>query len=131
MAKDRGILITGGAGYIGSHVVLALRDAGHSVVVIDDLSTGRRAAVPDDVPLVGTETGAELTRVIAEDLDTLDAARFVAMTRRDELARTLEGIQAAHEAGLQPIKINMVVQRGVNDDELVPMAKFCRRWKSR
>ena len=52
MTKDRSILVTGGAGYIGSHVVLALRDAGHSVVVIDDLSTGRRQAVPDDVPLV-------------------------------------------------------------------------------
>ena len=44
------VLVTGGAGYIGSHAVLALRDAGWPVVVIDDLSTGFRDAVPADVP---------------------------------------------------------------------------------
>ncbi|OYW31943.1 MAG: UDP-glucose 4-epimerase GalE [Rhizobiales bacterium 12-66-7] len=41
------ILVTGGAGYIGSHMVLALLDAGEAVVVLDDLSTGFRWAVPD------------------------------------------------------------------------------------
>ena len=46
------ILITGGAGYIGSHMVLALSDAGQPVVVLDNLSTGSRAAVPPAVPLV-------------------------------------------------------------------------------
>jgi UDP-glucose 4-epimerase len=44
------VLVTGGAGYIGSHAVLALRDAGYSVAVIDNLTTGFRFAVPDDVP---------------------------------------------------------------------------------
>ncbi len=44
------VLVTGGAGYIGSHAVLALKDAGWSVCVIDDLSTGSRGVVPDDVP---------------------------------------------------------------------------------
>ena len=46
------ILVTGGAGYIGSHAVLALRDAGWPVVVIDNLVTGFRWAVPDGVPFV-------------------------------------------------------------------------------
>ncbi|WP_454798043.1 UDP-glucose 4-epimerase GalE [Novosphingobium lindaniclasticum] len=46
------VLVTGGAGYIGSHAVLALRDAGWPVVVIDNLSTGFRWAVPQDVPFV-------------------------------------------------------------------------------
>ena len=46
------VLVTGGAGYIGSHAVLALKDAGHSPVVIDNLVTGFRWAIPDDVPLV-------------------------------------------------------------------------------
>ena len=44
------ILVTGGAGYIGSHAVLALRDAGWPAVVVDDLSNGAREVVPDDVP---------------------------------------------------------------------------------
>jgi UDP-glucose 4-epimerase len=44
------VLVTGGAGYIGSHAVLALKDAGWSVAVLDDLSTGSRQVVPDDVP---------------------------------------------------------------------------------
>jgi UDP-glucose 4-epimerase len=44
------VLVTGGAGYIGSHAVLALRDAGWRVAVIDDLSNGSRELVPDDVP---------------------------------------------------------------------------------
>jgi UDP-glucose 4-epimerase len=48
------VLVTGGAGYIGSHTVLALADAGLSAVVLDDLSTGSRSLVPRGVPL---ETG--------------------------------------------------------------------------
>src|SRR6059058_3825845 len=44
------VLVTGGAGYIGSHAVLALKDAGWPVAVVDDLSNGTREVVPDDVP---------------------------------------------------------------------------------
>jgi UDP-glucose 4-epimerase len=46
------VLVTGGAGYIGSHMVLALQDAGEQVVVLDDLSTGTRDAVPEGVAFV-------------------------------------------------------------------------------
>src|SRR3989304_1189671 len=56
MAKPT-ILITGGAGYIGSHAVLAFRASGYPVVVLDDLSTGRRAAVADDIPFVEGDVG--------------------------------------------------------------------------
>ena len=49
MSKVR-VLVTGGAGYIGSHAVLALNDAGWAVAVIDDLSNGTRRIVPADVP---------------------------------------------------------------------------------
>ncbi len=51
------VLVTGGAGYIGSHAVLALREAGWPVVVIDNLVTGFRWALPDDVPLVEGNVG--------------------------------------------------------------------------
>ncbi len=57
--KPFNILVTGGAGYIGSHAVLALRDAGWSPVVIDNLVTGFRWAVPDDVPFVEGNIGDE------------------------------------------------------------------------
>lgn len=51
MASGRSIIVTGGAGYIGSHVVLALLAAGWRVVVVDNLSSGQRAVVPDGVTL--------------------------------------------------------------------------------
>ncbi|MFL0355523.1 UDP-glucose 4-epimerase GalE [Erythrobacter sp. GH1-10] len=62
------VLVTGGAGYIGSHAVLALKDAGWPVAVIDNLSTGFRFAVPDDVPLYegDIEDGDLLARIVAE-----------------------------------------------------------------
>jgi cyclic pyranopterin phosphate synthase len=59
-------------------------------------------------------------------LDTLDQGRFFEMTRRDELDRVLDGIDAALEAGFDPVKLNTVVQRGVNDDEVVAIARFGR-----
>jgi UDP-glucose-4-epimerase GalE len=72
------VLVTGGAGYIGSHAVRELREAGHAVTVLDDLSYGHREAVPRDVPLI--------------DADLADAAA---------LRRGLEGADAViHFAGL-------------------------------
>lgn len=62
------VLVTGGAGYIGSHAVLALKDAGWKVAVIDNLTTGFRFAIPDGVPLYegDIEDGALVARIIAE-----------------------------------------------------------------
>ena len=59
-------------------------------------------------------------------LDSLQRDRFEQITRRDELDRVLEGIDAAVSAGLAPVKINCVVMRGVNDDEIVDFARFGR-----
>jgi UDP-glucose 4-epimerase len=59
-------LVTGGAGYIGSHMTLELLDAGHSVVVVDDLSTGRASAIPEGVTFQRGDVGDAdlLTRLI-------------------------------------------------------------------
>ncbi|MBL0407496.1 NAD-dependent epimerase/dehydratase family protein, partial [Microvirga aerilata] len=51
------VLVTGGAGYIGSHMVLELLDAGEQVVVLDNLSTGFRWAVPQEATLVVGDVG--------------------------------------------------------------------------
>ncbi|MDP2289562.1 MAG: GTP 3',8-cyclase MoaA [Actinomycetota bacterium] len=59
-------------------------------------------------------------------LDTLQRDKFLQMTRRDELERVLDGIEAAKEAGFSPVKINAVVERGVNDDEIVDLARWAR-----
>ena len=56
----------------------------------------------------------------------LQRERFLALTRRDELDRVLAGIDAALDAGLAPVKVNAVVMRGVNDDEVVDLARFGR-----
>ena len=69
---------------------------------------------------------AGLDRVTVS-LDSLDEATFRAMNDADfAVARVLEGIEAAAQAGLGPIKVNMVVKRGVNDHQVVDMARHFR-----
>lgn len=89
------------------------------------------------VDLAMTTNGATL-RLVADDLraaglkrvnislDSLDKGRFVELTRRDDLERVLDGIDAAIEAGFEPVKINAVLMRGINDDEIVDFARFGR-----
>lgn len=93
------------------------------------------AALPVDLAL--TTNGATLATVaeplaaaglrrVNVSLDSLQPERFEAMTRRDELASVLAGIDAALAAGLSPVKVNAVVVRGVNDDEILDLAAFGR-----
>ncbi len=89
------------------------------------------------VDLAMTTNGATLA-LIAGDLrqaglerinisiDSLDAERFRRLTQRDELARVLEGIDAAVAAGFSPVKLNVVLMRGINDDEVVDFLRFGR-----
>ena len=89
------------------------------------------------VDLSMTTNGATL-RVLSEDLvsaglkrinislDSLQSDRFRELTLRDNLPQVLDGIQAAVEAGLDPVKVNVVVMAGVNDDEIVDFARFGR-----
>lgn len=93
------------------------------------------SALPGLRELVMTTNGSQLTRFakpLAEagvkrlniSLDTLDAARFREMTRVGELQRVLDGIEAAREAGFESVKINSVVIKGRNEDEILRLADF-------
>jgi GTP 3',8-cyclase len=65
-------------------------------------------------------------RRINVSIDTLDADKFKRMTKRGDLNKVLDGIFAAKAAGLKPIKLNAVVERGVNDEDILPLVEFCR-----
>ena len=73
----------------------------------------------------GALKAAGLKRV-SFSLDSMDRDRFRKMTGRDGLGEVLEGIRLAQELGLGPVKVNAVVIRGMNDDEVEGLAEFAR-----
>ncbi|MTA93671.1 MAG: GTP 3',8-cyclase MoaA, partial [Actinobacteria bacterium] len=84
-----------------------------------------------------TTNGATLRNIATElrnagldrinvSLDSLQRERFLAMTRRDELDNVLAGIQEAVTTGFDKVKVNTVVERGTNDDEILDLATFGR-----
>lgn len=112
------VRLTGGEPLVRLGIVDLVQQIAH-VSGIDDL-----AMTTNGVLLARFAEGlasAGLHRVNIS-LDTLDEQRFQAMTRCGDLSDVLEGIEAAREAGLQPIKINTVVVRGLNDHEVVDLA---------
>ena len=101
---------------------------------IADLAAGI-AALPGLADLSLSSNGTQLARHAAAlkaagvqrlniSLDTLDSGCFARITGRDCLADVLEGLQAAQAAGFDPIKLNMVVQAGVNEAEVERMVEF-------
>ena len=92
---------------------------------------------PLEVDLGLTTNGATL-RLVAKDLadaglsrinvslDSLRRDRFHELTRRDDLDKVLDGIRAAQDAGLEPVKVNVVLMRGINDDEVLDFATWGR-----
>ena len=100
------------------------------VDLVEDL-----ARLPVDLSL--TTNGSRLERLaprlvaaglrrVNVSLDSLRPDRFAATTRRDALPDVVAGIRAAVSAGLDPVKVNVVLTRGVNDDEVVDFARFGR-----
>ncbi len=67
---------------------------------------------------------------VTVSLDTLRPERFRELARRDELTRVLRGIRAAAEAGFAALKIDTVVIRGVNDDEVAPLLEQAKAWRA-
>jgi len=72
------------------------------------------------------ELAASGLKRINVSIDTLDPDRFKQITKRGDLDKVLEGLFAAKARGIQPIKLNAVLERGVNDDDIIPLVEFSR-----
>lgn len=115
-----GIRLTGGEPLVRAHLpklVERLAGLGVDVALTTNGATLRNHAQP--------LADAGLSRINIS-LDSLRRDRFLELTRRDELDRVLDGIDAAIDAGLAPVKLNAVMMRGINDDEVVDFARFGR-----
>jgi len=94
------VMVSGGAGFIGSATAAALRDAGHDVTVVDDLSRGRRDVVPDEVRFVQADVtdAAAITPIVAEG--RFDAClHFAALIEVGDSMRRPEAYFATNTAG--------------------------------
>jgi cyclic pyranopterin phosphate synthase len=102
-----------------------------------DKLVGRLASLEGLKDLCLTTNGsllAEQARALANaglkrinvSLDTLDPEKFKRIRQRGDLARVLDGLFAAKAEGLHPIKINAVIERGVNDDDVISLVEFAR-----
>ena len=115
-----GIRLTGGEPLVRAHLPELVERLAH-LGVDTALTTNGATLRMHAKPLA--EAGLKRINI---SLDSLRPERFLELTRRDELDRVLDGIEAALDAGLQPVKINVVMMRGINDDEIVDFAEFGR-----
>jgi len=72
------------------------------------------------------ELAAAGLKRINVSVDTLDAEKFKRITKRGDLSRVTDGLREAKRLGLDPIKINAVVERGLNDDDIIPLVEYAR-----
>ena len=102
-----------------------------------DKLVAKLSALPGPPDLCLTTNGSLLAEKVAAlkaaglrrinvSLDSLKPDRFRRITKRGDLAKVLEGLFAAQSHGLHPIKINAVIERGVNDDEILDLVAFAR-----
>ncbi|MGH9190578.1 MAG: GTP 3',8-cyclase MoaA [Acidimicrobiales bacterium] len=116
----RGIRLTGGEPTLRSHLPVLVRKLARLVPDLSLTTNGAGLGL-----LAANLKAAGLTRVNVS-CDSLRRDRFAAMARRDRLDQVLDGIDAALAVGFDPVKVNCVLVRGVNDDEIVDFAAFGR-----
>jgi cyclic pyranopterin phosphate synthase len=115
-----GIRLTGGEPTVRANLPVLIEQLSKLGV---DLSLTTNGTTLTNLASSLVDAGLERINI---SLDSLRRDRFEQITRRDELDRVLAGIDAAVQSGLSPVKINCVVMRGVNDDEIVDFARFGR-----
>ena len=116
------IRLTGGEPLVRQDLHLLIAKLANLQGVKDLCLTTNGALLANQVSALA---GAGLKRVNVS-IDTLDGDKFRRMTKRGDLDKVIEGIFAAKAAGLSPIKLNAVVERGVNDDDILPLVEFSR-----
>jgi cyclic pyranopterin phosphate synthase len=89
-----------------------------------DLSLTTNASLLEDMAPGLSRAGLKRINV---SLDTIDPEKFRHMTRRDDLPNVLSGLYAAARHGLNPIKINSVIERGINNDDILNLVEFSRK----
>lgn len=122
-----------------SHGITKVRLTGGEPLMRRDLPVLVRmlTAIPELTDIGLTTNGILLDRLaeplfqaglrrLNVSLDTLDPTRFRHLTRRDELERVLTGLRAAQSAGFVQIKVNAVAIRGETEQDILPLARFCR-----
>jgi cyclic pyranopterin phosphate synthase len=115
-----GIRLTGGEPTVRAHLPVLV---GKLAALGVDLSMTTNGAT---LPLLAAELRDAGLQRVNISVDSLRPDRFLELTRRDSLDKVLEGIDAAIAAGFDPVKLNCVLIRGVNDDEVVDFADFGR-----
>ena len=115
-----GLRLTGGEPTMRAHLPVLV---GKLAALGVDLSMTTNGSTLRNMAHELREAGLRRVNV---SLDTLVREKFHRMTKRDEFERVLDGIEAAKEAGFAPVKINAVIERGVNDDEIVDLARYGR-----
>ncbi len=114
------VRLTGGEPLVHPHIVEIVRRIA-AIPGIEDLSLTTNAMLLERLAAPLAQAGL---RRINVSLDTLDAGKFKSMTRGGDIARVWKGLAAAERAGLAPLKLNTVIVRGLNDDELGPLARL-------
>ncbi|MBF0453718.1 MAG: GTP 3',8-cyclase MoaA [Magnetococcales bacterium] len=117
------IRLTGGEPLLRKNILSLIKEIG-SLPHLTELSLSTNALLLARYAHAMKQAGVSRVNI---SLDTLDPARFATLTRGGDLAGVLSGISAAVEAGLHPVKVNMVVMKGINDQEIPEMVSFARQ----
>ncbi len=123
------VRLTGGEPTVRAGVVDLVRQIA-AITGIEDVSMTTNGLLLDSLAAPLAEAGLRRVNI---SLDTMDPEKFSRITRGGRVEKVLAGIAAAEAAGLEPIKLNTVVVRGFNEDDVVPLAALTleRPWEVR